>query len=297
MFGKGVVIHNQQAGAAGTERMMNQVKEALEPLTDSLHFHSEDTPGDAIAWLADEQNEMDTVWILGGDGTVHTCMDGIRQRRSIPTVGILPAGTCNDFARMLGIPLQPVQAAQAASECRIEKKDIGLYNDQAFTNFVGVGLIADASENINEQLKGAVGRLSYFLSAWQSIRRQEPFTYELTMDSETIRGEAVMILVCNGRFLGTAEFPSPQISIDDGILDILVVEEAGLQLFRDWMQRAGEQSIMHTESVRHYRSSAVNLVTTPSKEMDADGEIEGYTPVKLSLMHQTIPFLTAGASE
>lgn len=53
--------------------------------------------------------------------------------------------------------------------------DIGKVNDRVFTNFFGIGLITDTSENINSELKGTLGRLSYFISTLQTVRTTEPF--------------------------------------------------------------------------------------------------------------------------
>ena len=82
-------------------------------------------------------------------------------------------------------------------------------NNDYFSNFWGVGLISDASSNIDEQEKNRFGKIGYLLSAVRTIGESAPFPYKLEYDGDSIEGEAVMILVLNGCFIGTSLLPFP----------------------------------------------------------------------------------------
>ncbi|MFJ7932419.1 diacylglycerol/lipid kinase family protein [Peribacillus sp. NPDC096448] len=86
----------------------------------------------------------------------------------------------------------------------------------------GVGLISDASNNIDEQEKSRFGKIGYLLSAVRTIGENAPFSYKLDYDGDSIEGEAVMILVLNGCFICTNLLPLPMVSPDDGLFGVAI---------------------------------------------------------------------------
>lgn len=291
MISDGLVVYNNKAGNVKVEKLIQKVKEVLEPHVDQLEFYEAEDEDTLKQYLSDDSNTFSYIWIMGGDGTVHTCVDALRKRTSMPVTAILPSGTCNDFARALGLPMDPVEAAKTSLKKRVKGIDIGVYNGQSFTNFVGIGIIADTSENINEQAKGTVGRFSYFMSALQTIKEVDSFQYELTADGEVYEGEAAMILVSNGNYLGTTPLPADSISLQDGLLDIFFIQGTGGELFREWIQRTiTTEKMTDTEGVRHIQAGMIDIKTIPEKKVDADGEINSVTPLKIGILPQYMSF-------
>ncbi len=291
MIKRGLFVYNQSAGKSQNGKPLAEILDILKQGTETLLVHEGKDPEEVKEFLEDEENLFDFVWIFGGDGSVHLCVDSLRRRKKVPGVGILPGGTCNDFARSLGLPMDPVQAAKVTMEQNLVWIDLGCYNGRAFTNFAGVGIIADTSENIDEGAKEKIGRVSYFMSAWQTMRDAETFSYTLTADGEKISGDAVMILVCNGRFIGTVGLPFPTINMGDEVLDIVILEDAGAMLFREWLHRSGKKEpVWDTEGVKHFQAGSIRLETSPVKKLDTDGEIESETPVDIGVLPKALAF-------
>lgn len=291
MIADGLLVFNNKAGKAKTEKIIEKVKAVLEPHVSELSYYEAEDEQNLKNYLENDKNVFSYIWIMGGDGTVHTCVDALRKRTTMPVVAILPSGTCNDFARALHLPVNPVQAAEESLKKNVRSIDIGVYNGHAFTNFVGVGIIADTSENINEQAKGTVGRLSYFMSAFRTIQESDTFQYEMKADGIVHRGETAMILVSNGNFLGTTPLPADAISVQDGLLDIFLINGTGGELFREWLQRSvAAENMDDSEGVRHIQAATIDIKTTPAKKADADGEIEGETPLKIGILPQYMTF-------
>ncbi|MFC4735037.1 diacylglycerol/lipid kinase family protein [Bacillus daqingensis] len=293
MVRKGVLLHNRHAGNAGEDSLVNDLREVIEEEVEILQVYSGETAEETLTFLRNDQNEMDKLWILGGDGTVHLAVEGIRSRQHIPEVAILPAGTCNDTARSLQLPLKPLEACKASLRKEPILLDAGLCGDEAFINFAGLGLIADTSENIDPDLKEKTGRVSYFISAWQTMREAEPFTYSMEVDGEHYRGEAVMILAANGGFLGTSELPSETISMTDGKLDLFIIKVGGRSVFGEWLQqKLTSSSIEDAENVSWLQGSEIMLKTDPPKKLDLDGELRKAGEVEITVLKQRIPFIT-----
>ncbi|SDN74799.1 diacylglycerol/lipid kinase family protein [Alkalicoccus daliensis] len=291
MISSGVVIYNNKAGNAKKAQLLQEIEAVLQESVKELTFYQPESEEDLKEYLADDSRSFQYVWIMGGDGTVHASIDALRKRTITPVICILPAGTCNDFARSLGLPINPVEAARVSLQKKVKNIDIGVYNGSIFSNFLGIGVIADTSENINESAKDTVGRLSYFMSAIRTLGSADNFQYDVTIDGEKYNGEAVMILVSNGKFLGTTPLPAEDIDLQDGKLDVFFMKGTGGELFREWLQRTVTANTMEdTEGVRHIQGESIEINTNPVKKVDTDGEIKSETPVKISVLHQYLPF-------
>ncbi|MET1012886.1 MAG: diacylglycerol kinase family lipid kinase, partial [Paenisporosarcina sp.] len=158
--------------------------------------------------------------------------------------------------------------------------------------FAGVGLIADASENINPDLKSKYGKLSYFMSAIQSIKQSESIPFQLLIDGISYLEEAVMVLVMNGNSIGTHRFPLELIDPADGLLDIIVIQSSTIVAIREWYS-LNRPNIVPDDltNITHYRGQQISIKTNEPKKVDTDGEIYLKTPIQVQLHPKKIKFL------
>lgn len=296
-WNKALLIHHLHAGKANRENTLGLVTGVLAPAIHELVVVRTDEPGEGEKLCRKRGEEFDVVFILGGDGTVHECVNGLASLQNPPQIGVLPGGTCNDFARSLGISPDAETAAQEMLSGRVISVDVGRADDRVFTNFFGIGLISEASQNINENLKGALGKVSYFISTLQTITRSDPFQYELEIDGERTTGEAVMIYAANGRFLGTNALPFAPDALQDGKLDVLIIHETGIPLLREVLSHKPEGEWQpRNESISYFKASTLKIKTAVPMPADTDGELYMETPAELSVLAGHLHFLT-GAEE
>ncbi|WP_416293507.1 diacylglycerol/lipid kinase family protein [Paenibacillus illinoisensis] len=292
-FNKALLIHHNHAGKANRADAVGTAAGVLAPAVRELVVVRTDEPGEGEALCQDRGEEFDVVFILGGDGTVHECVNGLARLQNPPLIGILPGGTCNDFARSLGLSPDVEVAARQLLEGHAVSIDIGQANDRVFTNFFGIGLISDTSQNINSNLKGTLGKLSYFISTLQTISNTEPFHYRMEADGKTMEGEAVMIYAANGRFLGTNSLPFAPDALQDGELDILIIHETGIPLLREILSHKPEGEWQpQNESISYFKASTLLLETDAPMPVDTDGELYMKTPAELSVLAGHLTFLT-----
>lgn len=102
-WNKALLIHHLHAGKANRENTLGLVTGVLAPAIHELVVVRTDEPGEGEKLCWERGEEFDVVFILGGDGTVHECVNGLASLQNPPQIGVLPGGTCNDFARSLGI--------------------------------------------------------------------------------------------------------------------------------------------------------------------------------------------------
>ncbi|WP_163528442.1 YegS/Rv2252/BmrU family lipid kinase [Halobacillus ihumii] len=237
---------------------------------------------------------VDVFVILGGDGTLHECINQLAHLKSRPVIALLPGGTCNDFSRVLGTPQNLQLAATQLLQGEEVKVDIGKAGNRYFTNFWGIGLVTEASFNIDAEQKNRIGVLSYFISAIKTMNQTEPFSFTLGIDGETVSEEAVMVLVMNGRFIGTKEVPLPDSKLQDGQLDVLIVKNSNLTTFKELltMNKPGADPSKFQE-LSHMQGQQISVEVEEEKEVDMDGEIMGSTPARIEVLPNHFTFLCA----
>ena len=291
LWEKGILIYNGNAGQKGIEDTLGICVPILSPYIKELALMPTTEPREAENICRRHGEETDIVIILGGDGTVHECVNGLAPLENRPAVAILPGGTCNDFSRMLKMPQDIRAAAETIIQGETSTKDIGQAGDRYFSNFWGIGLIAETSANIDESQKSLLGKVSYFISAVRTVKEAESFSYKLTYDGQVIEDEAILILVCNGGYIGTAQLPFEGIESNDGKLDVIIVKNSSLGAFREILFNK-ESSTKHGEGeVLYLQAKSVSLETERHRDVDTDGEIYMKTPADIKILGRHMQFI------
>lgn len=165
--------------------------------------------------------EEDAVVVAGGDGTVNHVVNALmRYGKDIP-LGIIPAGTANDFAAYLKMPKEPRAAAEAIAGRRTVRADLGLANSRYFINVCGAGILANVSHHVDTQLKEALGKLAYYIKGIGQLPNFMPIPLRVTTLERTLVDEFYLFLVLNGSGAGGFDRLSPTARIDDGMLDFV----------------------------------------------------------------------------
>ncbi|MEC5424686.1 YegS/Rv2252/BmrU family lipid kinase [Virgibacillus sp. C22-A2] len=284
-YEKALFLYNGNAGKNDMEQKLSQtlpiITKAIRELTIVQTKSSKEAKETCIAFAS----KIDLLIILGGDGTVHTCINSIAALESRPVVAILPGGTSNDFSRMLRIPQNLYAAATAIVEGDAVPIDIGKSNSTYFLNFWGIGLVSETSQNIDEDQKENFGVLSYFMSTLRTVSQAEPFTYDIKTLNNQYEGEAVMVLVLNGKFLGTKELPIATVDPSDGKLDILIVKNSNIASFRELLAMNNPEFYdKEFSELKHFQATELVINTDETKEIDMDGEINETTPSIIEIL-------------
>lgn len=290
-YKKALLIYNNKAGQTEIEKSLAAVLPVLSAHIKELKVIQTEVAGETTELCREHGEEVELVIILGGDGTVNEAINGLARLQKRPALAILPGGTCNDFTRVLNIPQNLAEAAELIINGHTRPVDVGKVNNRYFLNFWGIGLVADTSDNINENEKKFMGKLSYFLSAIRTLKEAETFKFTMEVDGEIIEDEAVMILVMNGKYIGTTQIPFPVIKIDDGLLDVIVVKESTLAIFYDLLnvdKIIDEDQTDPDARLLHYQAKSVSVKTNLVKQADTDGEIDTETPASMGILKHHI---------
>ncbi|MFQ3545142.1 YegS/Rv2252/BmrU family lipid kinase [Halobacillus rhizosphaerae] len=296
-YNKGLFIYNGNAGSDDLEAKLSQTLPILTQEVKELSVLQTKSLEELKQVCSSRAREVDVLFILGGDGTIHECINSLAEMDNLPVIGILPGGTCNDFSRILDIPQNMEQAARAIIQGKEHTIDAGKTNAGYFLNFWGIGLVTQTSFNIDKDQKSKFGVLSYFISALKTMNQAEPFSFKLKVDEEEISGEAVMILVLNGQFIGTREIPIPSINLQDGKFDVLIVKNSNLTVFREllMMGQPGAEN-RNFQELSHMQGQRIEIEANPSQDVDMDGEIKGEAPSSIEVLSNHFTFLGGGTN-
>ncbi|SEQ77338.1 lipid kinase, YegS/Rv2252/BmrU family [Virgibacillus subterraneus] len=291
-YERGLFLYNGNAGSDNMEQKLSQTLPVISKAIKKLTVIQTESIEEAKDSCKDFADQVDIIIILGGDGTLYECINSLAPLKRRPIIAVLPGGTCNDFSRILSIPQNLYQAAEAIISGEAVKIDIGKTSDKYFLNFWGVGLVSETSLNIDEEQKKNFGVLSYFMSTLKTVNQAEPFTYKIVADDKVYEGESVMILVLNGKFIGTREFPIPTININDGKFDVLVIKNSTLATLRELlsMNRPTTNTEELTE-LTYFQASTLAISTNQQKAVDMDGEIDGVTPANIEILPRHIQMI------
>jgi YegS/Rv2252/BmrU family lipid kinase len=284
-YDSALLLYNGNAGSEEIEEKLALTLPTLSQHIKEMTIIQTDSIEEAKETCVKFSPKIDLLIILGGDGTIHSCINAIAPLKERPVIGVLPAGTSNDFSRTLQIPQNLHKAAQAIINGDVIDVDIGKTGYQYFLNFWGIGLVAETSQNIDEEQKKNWGVLSYFISTIRTVNQAEAFQYEIITEENEYHGEAVLIIVLNGKFLGTRKLPIPSIHANDGLFDVLIIKNSTLSSFMELlsMNNVNTDEEQFTE-LEHFQAKKLKISTSIEKNIDMDGEIAGTTPDEINIL-------------
>jgi len=159
------------------------------------------------------------VVVVGGDGMVHAAINKIRDN----PIGIIPAGTGNDFARALGLELNdPIKSIKKIISAGTELIDLGKVGNEYFAAICSTGFDSIVNERAN-RLKWPRGKMKYNIAMLLELPRFKPKTYEIVIDGKPIKTQAMLIAIANGLSYGGGMKVCPEAQIQDGLLDIMIL--------------------------------------------------------------------------
>jgi diacylglycerol kinase (ATP) len=217
----------------------------------------------------------DALVVVGGDGMVHLGLQAVGGT-DVP-LGVAPAGSGNDFARAIGVPLRdPVAAADIVVAGNERRVDLGRMDDQWFGGVVAAGFDARVNDRAN-RMRWPRGRLRYNLAMLVELGVFRPVPYVLELDSGRWDTSGMLVAVGNIPSYGGGMKVTPDAVVDDGLLDVMVVKPLSKARFLRVFPKVYSGSHVTLPFVEVRRSARVRI-DAPGITVYADGERLGPLP-------------------
>lgn len=187
---------------------------------------------DLAATAAADGAELVIVW--GGDGTINEA--GAALVGTDTALGVVPAGSGNGLAAALGVARDPSIAITAVLEGPVRAIDVGLLAGRPFFNIAGIGVDARIAQLFNARAKGTRGGLPYLAIGVREGFRYRGQEYQVELDGTRLTVRALLVAFANGREYGMGAQIAPGARLDDGLLDVVIVEDRSV-VARFWHAR------------------------------------------------------------
>ncbi|MDR7086922.1 diacylglycerol kinase (ATP) [Aeromicrobium panaciterrae] len=220
---------------------------------------------------------LDGVLVVGGDGALHGVLDHVADSDLV--FGLIPAGTGNDTARSLGIPVKDVDAAvDLIIAGNVRTIDLARADEAYVATVVASGFDSKVNERANE-MTWPRGNMRYNIAMIAELREFEPLPFTLVLDGKTIEREAMLVAVGNGPSFGGGLRICEGAKMDDGLLDVVVINPVSKpKLLRVFPKLYKGTHITLPEFERHL----VKEVTLSSPGIVAYGDGERLGPLPMT---------------
>jgi diacylglycerol kinase (ATP) len=254
--------------------------------------------------LAALEAGVDAVGVYGGDGTVGEVASALVDTKM--PLAIFPGGTANVMSVELGIPSDPSEACALISRSLgvVRAIDLGRTGDKYFLTRLGMGLEANVIQQTDRAQKDRMGWLAYALNGLRELANPQLAQYQITLDGQVIETEGMVCMVANSGILSpNSGIPgrsilsfAPNVSISDGLLDVLVIRSGDLPALLSVAASivAGNEN---AEPLLHWQGRSVSVIANPPQTIQLDGEVVGNTPVSATVAPLALNVIVPATAE
>ncbi|MEU7893023.1 YegS/Rv2252/BmrU family lipid kinase [Nonomuraea sp. NPDC049152] len=269
------LLVNPSARGGRTLRLLEPIVRRLRTGGADVSVIVGDGPADALERACTAVAERpDALVAFGGDGLVHLAVQAVAGSE-VP-LGIVPAGTGNDFAAALGLTgRDPVRAILRGRTRVVDAARIG--PDEWFASVVCCGFDSRVNERANA-LTWPPGMAKYLVAAAGELRSFRPIPFRLTVDGEVIEQEAMLVAVGNTTSYGAGMRICPTAEPDDGLLDVTILGAVGKGAFVRAFAGVYRGAHAGHPAVTMLKARSVTL-EAPDVVAYADGERVGPLPL------------------
>src|SRR5699024_5799148 len=248
--------------------------------------------GDAkLAASTEDERGFDLVIVAGGDGTINEVIKGIAPHEHRPRVGIIPAGTTNDFARALAIPRDIKKAVNIILvENNVKPLDIVQVNDHYFVNIVGGGELTELTYEVPSKMKAAIGQLAYYIKGIEKLPSLKSISTTIEYDEQVYQCAIILFLVLNTNSFRDYKIRAPFELIDDVYFDLINLKKTNLPEFLRIASLGMRGQQIENDSIIYTQAKRIKVTPKEKMLLNIDGEFGGELPGELINLKQHIAF-------
>ena len=288
-----LILANPTAGGGLGREALPRLKAFASEKHWSAEFRSAES-SEEFTQIAQEEAAAgrERIFTLGGDGTFQALLNAVAGSANV-SIGVLPAGGGNDLASALGLPLDPVRAAEliltrgeaVALDAARVRTAAGV--ERLYMGGGGVGLDAEAARFASGAYRDMRGRSRYLLSAIRALGKFRGIDVRVSLEGAgqtSLQGTALVLGILNTPSYGGGLRLAPEASLEDGRLDLVLLENlSGFEIAR-MLPRMAVSGEIRTRRIQRYCVTRARIETERPCAFHADGEIIGMTPVEITVM-------------
>ncbi len=276
------LILNPAASGGASERVLAEAEESLRQTGVAYSAVRSDSVDDLarLARAAADAGEMPVA--VGGDGTL-ACMarELVGEKLSI---GLIPAGRGNDFARVIGIPSDPREAVEALIAGKDIRIDLGEANGKPFLGIASFGFDSEANRIANES-RFIRGSFVYVYAALRALVSWKPARFEVfSPGMQTYGFTGWSVAVANNQAYGGGMFIAPDADLQDGLFDLITIAGTRKLRFLGTMPKIFKGTHVDDPEINVTRLAEVEIRADRPFDVYADGDLLTQLPLKAKVL-------------
>jgi diacylglycerol kinase (ATP) len=293
-----MVFVNSVAGGGRVRAYLGQIQKLFESFQVQAQFVMTNSASELELSAQDAISDgRRALFAMGGDGTFHALANAAFGSEAL--LGVIPLGGGNDFAAALGLPEDPVKAAEALLRGHPRFVDLARVRTaegrtRLYAGGGGIGLDAQALQYANGMFRHFPRRFRYIASALRALAGYVPIDVRLEFPESAFsptESKAMLAGVLNTPTYGAGVQLAPGADIGDGLLEVVLLENLNLFEVMALLPRLIASGELRTSRVKRWRIQRVRLTTERRCLFHGDGEIIGPTPVEIEAAPRAIQVL------
>lgn len=236
-----------------------------------------------IASEAAEKGYTDVI-AVGGDGTVLETFNGIFNKNI--NLGIIPAGTGNDFVKMIDVNKDYNEALSKIIEGKTKKIDIGLVNDTHFLNVVGMGIDGDIVRETERAKKFLKGSAAYIYSTFSTLLKYKCKNIIINIDGKEYKRKVYLVAVGNGKYFGGGMMITPGAEIDSENFEVVIINAMPKHKFAVLFRKVFSGEHVHEKVVEVLYGKKIIIESEAPLLINADGNIVGESKANIQVLEK-----------
>lgn len=285
------LIYNPVAGQKVFKTRLDYVVEMFQNAGYELRIHRTVSNDDFSTFFENRSLEdCEAVIVAGGDGSFNRTVNALKSNNLDIPVGIIPAGTANDFARHIGIPDNLQNAINVVSKLKSKRLDIGKANDRYFVNVCSGGLLTNISHDIDTELKNTLGKLAYYIKGVAQLPKFRSLKFRITTKDKVYEEELFLFLVLNGSSAGGFNRIGEYASMKDGKLDFVGIKSCPVNDMPTVFRKILLGDHLEDKNILYFQSNSMTIECLEEGDLpsDIDGEPGPSYPINISVLPEEI---------
>ena len=270
---KYVMIVNPVAGSGFARTLIPKLEEELKSFPGTEYVIRETEYAGHATKLAAEAAADETVTAVlsvGGDGTSFEVACGLIGTGK--PMGVIPAGTGNDFIKTLKIPKDPLEALRFVLNGKPKPVDVGKLNERIFLNVCGTGFDVTVLDYAEEEKKKYKGLTPYLIGLIKAITHYRPVHLTLEVDGVKSEQDLLICAIANGRYIGGGIPICPDADPADRYFDVVTVTDVPKRKIPIYLPGLLKGKVLNWKIAKRVKATSVT-VDCPRMRVDVDGEI------------------------
>lgn len=283
------VIINPNSGDESGKDLAEDIKTSLSACFDEVEICVSEDAED-VKKLAREgrENEVDALFVVGGDGTVGTAvrglLDGADETEELPALGILPGGTGNGLARTLGYPRDVPGVLEAIDCSRTVPLDLGFANGDPFTYTLTGGALPEGIREVSSEDKSRFGFAAYVASELKHVGGDESHRLRITVDGDAIEEDINSFIGFSANVMVNEFSAAEDTQIDEGLIHLLALKDASLPTLVSIIPNVLTRSVDESEHVLFLHGKSIKIECLDGElTCGMDGDEGPKLPVELTV--------------